>query len=84
MEDIEYFPQELHAKPKCLIALSGLDVDKKPFHASVLNAFYSNLRNDRLALRFRNLPLDHPYSKAKPKVVSCSSCMIHSLAFFAV
>ncbi|VDK32388.1 unnamed protein product [Taenia asiatica] len=67
MEDIEYFPQELHVKPKCLIALTGLDVDKKPFHASVLNGFYSNLRNDRLALRFRNLPLDHPYSKAKPK-----------------
>ncbi|KAL5965472.1 Trafficking protein particle complex subunit 11 [Taenia solium] len=67
MEDIEYFPQELHVKPKCLIALTGLDVDTKPFHASVLNGFYSNLRNDRLALRFRNLPLDHPYSKAKPK-----------------
>ncbi|KAL5108672.1 Trafficking protein particle complex subunit 11 [Taenia crassiceps] len=67
MEDIEYFPQELHAKPKCLIALTGLDVGKKPFHASVLNGFYSNLRNDHLALRFRNLPLDHPYSKAKPK-----------------
>ncbi|KAH9285024.1 Trafficking protein particle complex subunit 11 [Echinococcus granulosus] len=67
MEDIEYFPQELHVKPKCLIALTGLDVDKKPFHASVLNGFYSNLRSDRLALRFRNLPLDHQYSRAKPK-----------------
>ncbi|VDM18610.1 unnamed protein product [Hydatigera taeniaeformis] len=67
MEDIEYFPQELHIKPKCLIALTGLDVDRKPFHASVLNGFCSSLRNDRYALRFRNLPLDHPYSKAKPK-----------------
>ena len=69
MEDIEFLPQELGIKPKCLIALTGLCIEENPFHESIWKAFSSNRGTDRLALRFLNLPLDHPYSKAKSKVV---------------
>uniref|UniRef100_A0A5K3FH57 Foie-gras_1 domain-containing protein n=1 Tax=Mesocestoides corti TaxID=53468 RepID=A0A5K3FH57_MESCO len=67
MRDFEHLPQELQVRPKCLIVLTGLDVDSNPFHASVWKGFSQNRRSDRAPLKFKNLPLDHAYPKTQPK-----------------
>lgn len=68
MEDIEHLPKELQIKPRCLIALTGLNVETNPFHAYVWKSFSRGQPDNHDALRFINLPLDYPYSKSKPKV----------------
>uniref|UniRef100_A0A5K3FDS2 Trafficking protein particle complex subunit 11 n=1 Tax=Mesocestoides corti TaxID=53468 RepID=A0A5K3FDS2_MESCO len=70
MRDFEHLPQELQVRPKCLIVLTGLDVDSNPFHASVWKGFSQNRRSDRAPLKFKNLPLDHAYPKTQPKYSS--------------
>ncbi|VDL18617.1 unnamed protein product [Hymenolepis diminuta] len=67
MEDIENLPKELQISPRCLIALTGLNIETNQFHAYVWKSFSRGQPNDLNALRFINLPLDHPYSKAKAK-----------------
>ncbi|KAM7535162.1 hypothetical protein Aperf_G00000094289 [Anoplocephala perfoliata] len=67
MEDIEHLPKELRIKPRCLIALTGLNVETNPFHAHVWKSFSRGQPDNHDALRFINLPLDYPYSKSKPK-----------------
>lgn len=69
MEDIENLPKELQISPRCLIALTGLNIETNQFHAYVWKSFSRGQPNDLDALRFINLPLDHPYSKAKAKVI---------------
>ncbi|VDL95118.1 unnamed protein product [Schistocephalus solidus] len=67
MEDIEKIPQELQLKPKCLIYLTGLDIDNNHSHASVWKSFSQNRRSDRAPLKFRNVPVDHQYPKTNSK-----------------
>ncbi|VDN21234.1 unnamed protein product [Dibothriocephalus latus] len=67
MEDIEKIPQELQLKPKCLIYLTGLDVDNNHSHATVWKSFSQNRRSDRAPLKFRNVPVDHQYPKSVSK-----------------
>ncbi|BHF73457.1 Trafficking protein particle complex subunit 11 [Sparganum proliferum] len=64
MEDIEKIPQELQLKPKCLIYLTGLEVETNHSHASVWKGFSQNRRSDRAPLKFRNVPVDHQYPKS--------------------
>lgn len=68
MADIEFIPQELHLKPKCLISIAGLDVENNASHASVWKNFSQNRGNERAPFKLLNLPLDHEYPKPKPKV----------------
>nr|CDS31620.1 hypothetical protein HmN_000374700 [Hymenolepis microstoma] len=70
MEDIENLPKELQIRPRCLIALTGLNVETNPFHTYVWKSFSQRQSGDVDALRFINLSFDHPYSKAKPKHAS--------------
>ncbi|VDO08377.1 unnamed protein product [Rodentolepis nana] len=70
MDDIENLPKELQIRPRCLIALTGLAVETNPFHTYVWKCFSRRQSDDVDALRFINLPFDHPYSKAKPKHAS--------------
>ncbi len=67
MDDIERVPQDLQVKPKCLVVLTGLDVETNSTHASVWKGFSHNRRVDRAAIKFRCFPPDHDYPKAKPK-----------------
>ena len=61
---LEYkFPEVLLRSPRCLIALSGLDVTNNAIHRLVWEEFSSGRRVDRKPILFKNFPADHLYPK---------------------
>lgn len=67
---LEYkFPDVLLRSPRCLIALSGLDVTNNAIHRLVWEEFSSgNRRPDRKPILFKNVPANHIYPKCGPNV----------------
>ena len=65
------FPDELLHAPRCLIAISGLDVRNNAVHRAVWDEFTSGgRRNERKQVQYRNMPPDHLYPKASADPVS--------------
>lgn len=69
---LEYkFPEVLLRSPRCLIALSGLDVLNNAIHRLVWDEFSSGRRTDRKPILFKNFPADHLYPKCGADVSLC-------------
>lgn len=63
------FPEELLLPPRCLIAISGLDVRNNAVHRAVWDEFTSGgRRTERKPVVYRNMPPDHLYPKASDPV----------------
>ena len=63
------FPEELLQPPRCLIAISGLDVRNNAVHRAVWDEFtQGGRRNERKPVLYRNMPPDHLYPKASDPV----------------
>lgn len=66
---LEYkFPEVLLRSPRCLIALSGLDVTNNAIHRLVWEEFSSGRRTDRKPILFKNFPANHLYPKCGANV----------------
>jgi len=58
------FPEALRRTPRCLIALSGLDITNNAVHRLVWDEFSSGIKRvDRKPILFKNLPANHIYPK---------------------
>ena len=65
------YPEVLLRRPRCLIALSGLDVTNNAIHRLVWEEFSSGARRaERKPILFKNFPADHLYPKCGPNVRS--------------
>ena len=63
------FPEVLLRPPRCLIALSGLDVTNNAVHRLVWEEFSSGARRtDRKPILFKNFPANYLYPKCGPNV----------------
>jgi hypothetical protein len=64
------FPEVLLRAPRCLIALSGLDITNNAIHRLVWEEFSSGTRKttDRKPILFKNFQADHLYPKCGPNV----------------
>ena len=63
------FPDVLLRPPRCLIALSGLDITNNAIHRLVWEEFSSGTRRaDRKLILFKNFPANHIYPKCGPNV----------------
>lgn len=66
---LEYkFPEVLLRSPRCLIALSGLDITNNAIHRLVWEEFSSGRRTDRKPILFKNVAADHLYPKCRTNV----------------
>jgi hypothetical protein len=58
------FPEELLQPPRCLVAMSGLDVRNNAVHRAVWDEFtQGGRRSERKPILYRNMPPDHLYPK---------------------
>lgn len=63
------FPEVLLRSPRCLIALSGLDITNNAIHRLVWEEFSAGTRRtDRKPILFKNFQADHLYPKCGPNV----------------
>ena len=63
------FPDVLLRSPRCLIALSGLDITNNAIHRLVWEEFSAGTRRtDRKPILFKNFPANHIYPKCGPNV----------------
>ncbi len=63
------FPEVLQRTPRCLIALSGLDVTNNAVHRLVWDEFSSGIkRADRKQILFKSIPANHIYPKCGENV----------------
>ncbi|GBP31945.1 Trafficking protein particle complex subunit 11 [Eumeta japonica] len=65
--DFTEFPPEIILKPLALIGLSGLDTVNNAVHRTIWEAFSSNRRADRVAVRFKLLNNTFEFPIVKPK-----------------
>lgn len=67
---LEYkFPEVLLRRPRCLVALSGLDITNNAIHRLVWEEFSAGFkRPDRKPILFKNFPANHLYPKCGPNV----------------
>ena len=63
------FPEELLQSPRCLIAISGLDVRNNAVHRAVWDEFTSGgRRSERKSVLYLDMPPDHLYPRASDPV----------------
>lgn len=63
------FPEVLLRSPRCLIAISGLDITNNAIHRLVWEEFSSGTRRtDRKPILFKNFQANHLYPKCGPNV----------------
>ena len=63
------FPEELLQPPRCLVAMSGLDVRNNAVHRAVWDEFtQGGRRSERKPVLYRNIPPDHLYPKTSEPV----------------
>ena len=65
------FPEALLKTPRCLIALSGLDVRNNAVHRLVWDEFTAGSRRaDRKPIQYKHFPANHVYATAGSNSVS--------------
>ena len=63
------FPEELLQPPRCLVAVSGLDVRNNAVHRAVWDEFtQGGRRSERKPVLYRNMPPEHLYPKTSEPV----------------
>ena len=76
------FPDDLMSRALGLVTLTGLNVIHNAVHSEVWDSFVNRRRDDRVPLKFVNLPSDYEYPKCKTKVFMAR--LVFFLLFYAI